>query len=129
MEEVMQDIKTLLYESFDRRLSADEQKLLDDALKNSEELRNEKAEVEKLRNMLGSFTPEFTADFTDRVINKIESETSGFINIFRYLVMTGIAAIILLLVTIYFTDGNISYETLSGLSGYSPETELLSMFN
>ncbi len=129
MEEVMQDIKTLLYESFDRRLSADEQKLLDDALKNSEELRNEKAEVEKLRNMLGSFTPEFTADFTDRVINKIESETSGFINIFRYLVMTGIAAIILLLVTIYFTDGSISYETLSGLSDYSPETELLSMFN
>ena len=125
----MQDIKTLLYESFDRRLSADEQKLLDNALKNSEELRNEKAEVEKLRNMLGSFTPEFTADFTDRVINKIESETSGFINIFRYLVMTGIAAIILLLVTIYFTDGNLSYETLSGLSDYSPETELLSMFN
>jgi len=124
----MEKFKNLLYQSFDRKLTPAEQKILDDALIRSNELKNEKLEIEKMRNMLEDYRPLISNDFTAKVMNKIESRKT-FYTVFKYLVMTGVAAIILLLVTIYFTDGTVSYETLSGLSGYTPETDLLSMFN
>jgi uncharacterized membrane protein len=124
----MEKFKNLLYQSFDRKLTPAEQKILDDALIRSNELKNEKLEIEKMRNMLEDYRPLISNDFTAKVMNKIENRKT-FYTVFKYLVMTGVAAIILLLVTIYFTDGTVSYETLSGLSGYTPETDLLSMFN
>ncbi len=124
----MEKFKNLLYQSFDRKLTPAEQKILDDALIRSNELKNEKLEIEKMRNMLEDYRPLISNDFTAKVMSKIENRKT-FYTVFKYLVMTGVAAIILLLVTIYFTDGTVSYETLSGLSGYTPETDLLSMFN
>ena len=125
----MDDIKTLLYQSFDRKLSADEQKLLNNALKNSVELQTEKAEIEKMRKDLNNFSASFVNGFADKVMDKLNQGSYQSLNkIFRYVILSGVAAIILLLVAIYFTDGAISYDTLTGVNNYTPETELLSLY-
>ena len=131
----MDKLQQLLYTSLDKSLNGKEKQQLEEALRSSEALRAEKESLLEIRKKMASFEPKFNAGFTDRVMEKIEQEEHlvqkqdiRFYKIFKRVILSGVAAIILLLLSIYFTDGNLSYDSLTGISGYSPETELLSLF-
>jgi len=67
-------ILKLLYRSFDRELSEKNQKRLDDALENSDELRKERARAIAQRQALAkSGTQSFGPFFAERVMGRIES--------------------------------------------------------
>lgn len=62
----------LLYRSFDKELSLEEQRDLDRALENSQELKSEKQQIESLRSTLsGSQKQSFKPFFAERVANCI----------------------------------------------------------
>ena len=130
----MDDLKDLLRRSFDAELTTEEQHKLDDALKESEGLRMEKKSIENMRKLLASSTASFSAGFGDRVVESIEKEERTdpqivqFYSIFKRIAITGAAAIIALLIAIYFIDGGLSTEALIGISDYSPEVAELSFF-
>lgn len=70
-------ILELLYRSFDRTLSEKQQKRLDEALKNSEELRREKNRAIKLRKSASDIAkPSFNPFFAERVLSRIETVQS-----------------------------------------------------
>lgn len=67
-------ILELLYRSFDTDLEDKEQKQLEEALKNSEELRKEKEQILSQRQALSdSAVKSFSPFFPERVINRINS--------------------------------------------------------
>ena len=131
----MNKLQTLLYKSLDDTLTEPEQKELQAGLKSSELLRNEREDLLAMRKQLSTFEPSFSSGFSYRIMKEINMELflkkrgkTGFYKTFKQVVLSGVAAIILILLTIYFTDGNLTYDTLAGVSNYSPETELLSFF-
>lgn len=70
-------ILELLYRSFDRTLSEKQQKRLDEALKNSEELRQEKNRAIKLRKSASDIAKlSFNPFFAERVLSRIETVQS-----------------------------------------------------
>ena len=70
-------ILELLYRSFDRTLSEKQQKRLDEALKNSEELRREKNRAIKLRKSASDIAKlSFNPFFAERVLSRIETVQS-----------------------------------------------------
>jgi len=70
-------ILELLYRSFDRTLSEKQQKKLDEALKNSKELRREKNRAIKLRKSASDTAKlSFNPFFTERVLSRIETVQS-----------------------------------------------------
>lgn len=121
--------------SFDIDLTVSEKQKLNEALKSSESLRLEKSELENMRSLLKHDDFAFEDGFADRVMEKItpsEKEnfifTPEFFNVFKRFALTGLAAIILLLISIYFIDGSISLDSLYGISNYSPEETELALF-
>ena len=87
---------------------------------------------EKVIELLSRHNPSFNDGFTDRVIDRINSEGSyientdtDFYSIFRWIAISGVAAIILLLFTVYLTDGTFSSDAIYGILNYSPDEPLL----
>ena len=67
-------ILKLLYRSFDDDLSEKEQKQLEEALKNSEELRREKKQIEAQRQAISdSAAQSFKPFFAERVMSRIQA--------------------------------------------------------
>lgn len=65
-------ILKLLLRSFDASLAEKEQRVLDEALENSEELRREKERIRSQRKAVaGSASPSFDPHFPERVMRKI----------------------------------------------------------
>lgn len=131
----MENTKEILLKSFDTELTPEEQKLLDNALQGSEELRKEKQEIEQMRNLLSGQEASFETGFEDRVMERLETEptaspkTIEMVSVFKRVAITGMAAIIALLITIYFVDGTLNLDSLFGLTNYSPDGAELSMLN
>ncbi len=131
----MEKIKEILLKSFDAKLTPQEQKLLDEALQNSAELRQEKRELEQMRNLLTGQEASFESGFADRVMDRLQTEkvtsskTIEMYSIFKRVAMVGIAAIIALLITIYYIDGSLTLDAVLGISGYSPDGAELSVIN
>lgn len=129
----MEDLKKLLLRSYDDELSTTEKEALEKGLLESRELRDEQAAIESLRETLGNFAPEFEAGFSDRVMQKMETEESGFTHsvysVFKRVALSGVAAIIVLLLSIYYTDGSLSLDALYGLYEYAPDEAAVSFFN
>ncbi len=93
-------------------------------------------ENDKLFEILSNHNPEYNEGFNDRVISKINSNSTtdnisdnDFVSIFRWVALSGVAAIILLLFTVYFTDGMFSADALVGILDYSPDEPLLATLN
>lgn len=125
----MDDIRLLLYRSFDEPLTVQEQKMLEEALLSSEELRTEKEEAELIRKQLPEWQPAGESPVIENVMLRIEQEETVNIQnytLFKRILLSGVAAVILLLLTIWLTDGNLSYDSITGVSGYQPETEMIS---
>lgn len=125
----MEKERALLIRSFDEPLLPEEEKQLQDALNRSETLRNEKKELEEIRNMMSDYSPVFSNDFSTAVLNKIETvaDNDNLYHLFKRFALGGIAVIIFLLISVYFTDGNISADSLLGLSGLSTDNILLAL--
>jgi hypothetical protein len=115
----------------DSDLNDKELALLEKALSESEELRKERDELMKLREIIGSVDYQFKHGFANRVMTRIKQSKNGksidfsFVmdlnRIFTRVVITGVAAILLLLISIYLTTGSVSLDSLSGTESYSED--------
>jgi len=90
---------------------------------------------DELSDILSSYNPTFTEGFTERVIQSvgvedIEEETEiAFYNIFRWVALSGVAAIIMLLFTVYLTEGTFSEDAFYGLMYYTPDEPVITSLN
>lgn len=131
----MENIKEILLKSFDAELTPQERKMLDGALQRSEDLRKEKQEIGQMRNLLAGQEASFESGFADRVMDRLKKEptvsprTIEMYSIFKRVAIVGIAAIIALLITIYYIDGSLTLNAVLGISGYSPDGAELSVIN
>ncbi|NOY36468.1 MAG: hypothetical protein GXO83_02735 [Chlorobi bacterium] len=123
-------ITELLHESFHRRLGEQEKTVLEKALRENADLRAQKAEIEKLMKDFGEVSFSFRPGFAERVMNRIPGKTGKIIEVdfsgqlytfFKRLVLTGVAAIILLLLSIYLTHGSLSKESVFGVQPMSDD--------
>jgi hypothetical protein len=122
----------LLIKSFDEQLSPDETKQLEEALSESDDLRKEKEHLLKLRRVLSSQQYEFKPFFETRVMNRILKLKSGKVfeldftknlsTVFKRVAISGIAAIIILLITFYISEGSFSLDTLTGVETFSDDS-------
>ncbi len=124
-----QHLLDLLMRSLDGDLDDKDQTILEKALSESEALRKEKDKLIRLRELVGSGDYQFKHGFTDRVMNRLAKPKNGRLiefnfardlnRVFMRVAITGIAAIILLLLSIYLTTGSVSIDSLSGAESYS----------
>lgn len=121
----MDSLRNLLYRSFDDKLNLHEQKELDVALLQSAELRKEKESIEVIRGILGESQARFSDGFADRVMSKVDEQNNLFVvglyNLFKRYALTGIAAIIIFLISIYIIDGSLDEDSIYGMTSYVPE--------
>ena len=127
-----QDMKReLLYASFDRELSEDEKKLLEEYLKDPA-LKAEAEELREMRDLLGETSWYFDEGFSSRVMHRIHEEkeqakvvemenTGQFFHLFRKIAVASIAAIVILLISLFMTNGSLDKETVLGVDNYSED--------
>jgi len=89
---------------------------------------------DKLSSFLSDYNPTFTDGFANRVMDKIKNnnitnENTEFYNIFKWVAISGVAAIILLLFSIYITEGAFTADALYGLANYTPDEPLITLLN
>jgi hypothetical protein len=93
----------------------------------------DKADI--LLDELGNYSPEFEDGFSSRVMDKInelhesEKSKSEFGLFLRWISISGVAAVILLLIMIYFNEGTLNIDAIYGLLDYSPDEPLLASLN
>ncbi len=125
----MEDEKKLLLRSYDDVLTDAENKRLREALVSSASLQREKEELDRLRHRLSDYRPDFSASFYEKVMARFpEERVSVFLSVFRAVALSGVAAIVLVLLAVYFMDGSLNIDTLLGINGYAPDLGMLSMF-
>ncbi len=125
----MEDLKLLLLRSYDVPLSESESQKLKAALESSEALRGEKEYLDSVRTKIADFDTDFSPGFTGKLMQKITGEQGyDFLTIFRTVALSGVAAIILVLFTIYFVDGSLNLDSLLGINSYAPDLGVLSLF-
>ena len=127
----MKTTKELLFLSYEWVLTTDEQRMLDRALESDISLQQEKEELDNLRVLLSSYQPAFSEEFQQNTLNQIYgfSKPNEFFQLFRAVALTGVAAILIMLLTIYFTDGSLGIDAIYGLSNYTPDEELFTYLN
>ncbi len=126
------EIKLLMYRSFDGPLTGAEQKRLDEALSRSAELRKEREEALLLRKQLEEWAPDGGETVPERVMALFEQDQSieaEYFSLFKKVLLSGIAAVVLLLLSIWISEGSLSYDSLTGIAGYQPETEMILPLN
>ena len=131
----MENVKELLMRSFDQELTPQEKEALERALESSEELRQEKDDIEKMRKLISLSSPSFSDSFIENTMNRVKNEQdenpqlSQFISIFKRIAISGAAAIVALLISIYFIDGSLATDAIFGIADYSPEIAEFSLFD
>ncbi len=127
----MDTLSELLIKSYEEEaLSAEEQRQLDEALVTNQELQQEKRELEALHKMLSDYTPAFKPGFAGRVLetaSNVSAQADNLYFLFKRFAITGVAAIIALLISVYLTDGSFSFDSLLGLSDLSRDNLLLAL--
>jgi len=126
-----QELLELLIRSLDSNLNEKDRMMLENALSESEELRSEKEKLVRMRELIGSGDYQFKHGFSDRVMNRLNKSKNSLgiefnfardLNrVFTRVAITGIAAIILLLFSIFLTTGSVSFDSLSGAESYSED--------
>lgn len=121
----------LLLRSFDEDLDADQSAKLKEALNSSKELQAEQERILAIRNMISSQKVSFKPGFRDRVLNRIREEShpqivrpdfnQTFFSVFKKVALTGVAAIIILLFSIYYSNSRLGVDTIVG-DPYSDES-------
>ncbi len=90
--------------------------------------------MKKIENMdqfmesLKNYNPNFEDGFTDRVFDNLELKQKDknnfypeFLSLFRWISLSGVAAIIILLITIYTTEGSFNLDAIYGIFNFSPD--------
>ena len=119
-------LRKLLYLSFDTELTEKEQGILDKALSESEELRNEKSELEKMRASIKEGKREsFGNNFADRVMDRIdvleveENEPEIFftnlMKLFKPVAIIGATAVIVLSSINLYRGNELSLSSVLGI--------------
>jgi len=123
--------RELLYASFDRDLSPEEKKLLEEYLKDPD-LKAEEEQLREMRGLLRETSWHFDEGFTSRVMQRLREEkeqtkvvemenTGQFFSLFRKIAVASIAVIAVLLISIYMTSGSLNKETVLGVDNYSED--------
>lgn len=129
----LRKLRKLLYRSLEQPLGNKDKQLLKEGLKTSEELQKEKQDILMLREKLSRTKANFSNNFEDKVMNAIGQENSPSGNfeilpIFRTVAFSGIAAILLVLIGVYFADGSLNLDSIMGISRYAPDLGMLAFF-
>ena len=126
-------LRKLLYRSFEEQLGKEDRQLLNAGLDSFDQLRKEQKEMLELREKLSTVKSDFSGDFEKRVMNAIRKEEnlSGnfeILPVFRAVAFSGIAAIFIVLIGVYFADGSLNFDSIMGISRYAPDLGVLAFF-
>lgn len=126
-------LRNLLVRSFEEPLGNKDLQLLNTGLKASEELQNEKQELLKLREDLKAAEADFSNDFEQKVMNALREEKNTaeifeILPVFRTVAFSGIAAILIVLISVYFADGSLTFDSIMGIGRYAPDLGVLAFF-
>lgn len=134
METKNNKLGELLYRSFDTELNEQQQQILDDGVQKDVQLAGEKEFIADLRNKLASLPADFSDQFETNLMHQLEQELhlQKVLTIkpstFRAIALSGVAAIIAVLISVYFIDGSLSLDSLMGINGYNPDMGMLTFF-
>ncbi|MBA7568069.1 hypothetical protein ES708_09789 [subsurface metagenome] len=133
---INQEMYDLLIRSMNDQLTAEEDKQLQQALKGSSELREEKIKLSKVGKLLSSRNHSFSDGFHNRVMQAVSDEKKGkvismdftrsFTSMFNRIAVAGVAAILLLVISLYISHGSLNVNTLTGIDPIS-EDNLISV--
>ena len=117
---------TLLYESFDRQLSSEEQAFLQQALAQDPALREEQAQLLLLREGMAQLQASPKIGFADTVMAKINEQQSGGVirhlaQLFPRVAAAAIVVATLTLLSIYWNSGSLDSDSLIGYQDLQPE--------
>ncbi len=128
---IEKELYELLVRSFDDELNSGEKRKLEKALASSGELRSEKKKIQTMRKIIASKQYSFNPGFKNRIMVRIEEEKKSFIlksdfnrtlfSVFKRVALTGVAAIIILLLSIYLSDYSFSLDSFTGGDPYSDD--------
>ena len=126
----------LLIRSMNDQLTAEEDEQLQQALKGSSELRDEKIKLNKVGKLISSRNFSFSDGFRNRVMQAIGDEKKGrvismdftrsFTSMFNRIAVAGVAAILLLVISLYISHGSLNVNTFTGVDPIS-EDNLISV--
>lgn len=125
------EINDLLIRSINEKLTAEEDKKLQDALKKSAELRDEKAKLIKVKELISSRSHKFSDGFHSRVMQAVSEEKKGRVlsvnfgrnltSMFNRVAVAGVAVIILLVISLYLSQGSLDVNTITGVEPVSQD--------
>ncbi|MCK4630206.1 MAG: hypothetical protein KAT40_02115 [Bacteroidales bacterium] len=128
---INQEMFDLLIRSMNDQLTADEDKQLQQALKESSELREEKIKLNKVGKLLSSRNYSFSDGFRNRVMQAVSDEKKGkvisidftrtFTSMFNRIAVAGVAAIVLLVISLYISHGSLNVNTFTGVDPISQD--------
>ena len=128
---IKKEIHNLLVRSLDEELSSSEKEKLEVCLTESSELREEKMELLEMRNIISSTQYSFNTGFQAKVMDRIAEEKEPLIlrpefnrslfTVFKRVALTGVAAIIILFLSIYLSDDSFSFRSITGGDNYSDD--------
>lgn len=116
----------LLLHSLDHELTEAEQLELGAALEASAELRAEQKALLEMRAALTNFSVEADPAFVDDLMQQLPSEKTVYISgsirkLFPKVAAACVLVLLLSVLSIYFTEGNLSVEAIVGIQDLSPE--------
>ena len=91
--------------------------------------------TDQLLQEMANYKPEFKSGFSGRVMDKIDtideqkSQVPDFNKFLGWISLSGVAAIIVLLFMVYFSEGSLNIDAIYGLMDYSPDEPLLTSLN
>lgn len=124
----MKDVQAyeLLLRSLDSALNPEEEQLLETALQQSAELREQRESLLAFRAISSKQTLRFKPFFTGRLMSRIQAERVDSIwgipirsATFLRVAIPAVAVVCLLLAGVYLTEGALSIEAMTGLSDLS----------
>lgn len=128
---INQEMYDLLIRSMNDQLTVEEDKQLQQALKGSSELREEKIKLNKVGKLISSRNHSFSDGFRNRVMQAIGDEKKGkvisidftrsFTSMFNRIAVAGVAAIVLLVISLYISHGSLNINTITGVEPVSQD--------
>ena len=115
----------------DEELVPSEMERLERLLSESYELREEKRKLLEMRGLISSKQYSFSDNFKAKVMDRIAEESEPLIlqpefnrslfTVFKRVALTGVAAILILFLSIYLSNDSFTLETLTGGDSYSDD--------
>ena len=128
---VKKEIHDLLIRSLDEEFPSSEMERLERLLSESPELREERRKLLEMRRIISSKQYSFSDGFQTKVMDRIAEENEPLIlqpefnrslfTVFKRVALTGVAAILILFLSIYLSNDSFTLETLTGGDSYSDD--------